>query len=97
MHGNRMIQVTLLVLLAVTLVFAGLPAWGQLPQPSGVARQRCLDRFKTLDKDQNGSLNLAEFSAMPHRQANPDTVFKARDTNADGNLTAEEFCAGPRK
>ena len=95
MHGNRIVQLTLLVLFAVTLVFAGLPAWGQ-PQP-GMMKQRCMDHFKAMDKDQNGLLSLEEFSAMPHKQANPENLFKARDTNTDGGLSADEFCAGPKK
>jgi hypothetical protein len=53
--------------------------------------------FKQLDKDNNGSLTLAEFNAMAQAQALPKAdaapVLARMDSNKDGKISAAEHRA----
>jgi len=54
----------------------------------------CQQRFDTMDADHNGVITKAEFMTSPHPGGRGEEVFKSRDTNGDGGLTKDEFCAG---
>ncbi|NLI31609.1 MAG: hypothetical protein GX422_02335, partial [Deltaproteobacteria bacterium] len=60
----------------------------------GRPRMMCQDRFTSLDTNKDGKVDEAEFAAIEHRRGTPEEIFKARDANADGLLTMEEFCSG---
>jgi hypothetical protein len=52
--------------------------------------------FKKLDKDNNGSLSLEEFTGK-RDAAKAEKAFKRRDKNNDNKLSLEEFSATPKK
>ena len=51
--------------------------------------------FKTLDKDGNGQISLAEFRAAAHAKLgqNPAATLQRFDANKDGKVSAAEFRA----
>lgn len=78
--------------------------------PPGGARMDPAERFKMLDKNNDGKLSMEEFSAMQMRaggsggppgaagNAPPATSaadrFKAMDKSNDGSISLEEFTQG---
>ena len=73
---------------------------GGPPERQGQGRREGQKRpfvefWKSLDKDQDGSLSKAEFDAMPRLQNLPEekraNLFQRLDKNADGKLAREEL------
>lgn len=87
-----------LCLAAVALLgltfFAADSSMAQGQYGKGRPRMMCQDHFTSLDTNKDGKVDEAEFAAIEHRRGTPEEIFKARDTNADGLLTMEEFCSG---
>jgi hypothetical protein len=53
--------------------------------------------FKRLDKDNNGTLNLDEFTGFFKNKSDEAKIrlaFRKRDKDANGKLTLEEFASG---
>jgi len=42
-------------------------------------------------------VTMEEFLAVRHRGGRAEEIFKARDSNGDGQLSKEEFCAARGK
>jgi len=81
--------------LALALALAGVAIAQDQAKPQR-PQNRCADRHAALDKDKDGNVTLEEFAAGACPgcdQARVETVFKRRDVNGDGKITAEEFCA----
>lgn len=55
------------------------------------------ERFKRLDKDQDGKLSLAEFTGKQTDAEKVKKAFDAKDKNKDGFLSLEEFKEMPKK
>ncbi|WP_339136517.1 MAG: EF-hand domain-containing protein [Candidatus Electrothrix sp. GW3-4] len=57
---------------------------------------RCLQRFAELDTNNDKKITFAEFMDIPHPRGDDQAkiMFKAKDSNKDGELTQEEFCPG---
>jgi Ca2+-binding EF-hand superfamily protein len=55
------------------------------------------ERFKKLDKNNDGSLDLSEIKGKKDDDATAEKKFKALDKNGDGKISLEEFTAGPEK
>jgi Ca2+-binding EF-hand superfamily protein len=56
--------------------------------------------FKSLDKDNDGKVTLAEFTAHkkdPEKKKKAEERFKAKDKNNDGSLTLDEMKAKVEK
>jgi len=53
----------------------------------------CAENFAVFDTDTDQRVSLQEFLARPHTTPDPEAVFRARDGNGDGYLTAAEFCS----
>jgi Ca2+-binding EF-hand superfamily protein len=58
------------------------------------ARPKCAERFAQFDINHDERVSLEEFRAQPHARPDPEGVFKARDGDSDGALSAAEFCTG---
>lgn len=55
---------------------------------------QCQEKFAELDVSKDGKVTFEEFSAISHPGGQAELLFKARDKDADGVLTVEEFCQG---
>jgi len=89
---------TIIAALVMSLFFAANWSAAQGPQ-SGQPGQRgprmmCQERFVSMDTNKDERVDKNEFMSFNHPGGNPEQIFKARDTNADGVLTKEELCAG---
>jgi Ca2+-binding EF-hand superfamily protein len=85
--------ITILAALAVTVSFAAAADAAK----KGASPE---ERFKKLDTNSDGFIDLAEFKASPAGQkdaAKAEEIFKKKDTNSDGKLSPEEFAAGGKK
>ena len=55
---------------------------------------QCQEKFEQLDTDKDDQVSYEEFIAISHPGGQAESIFKARDKDADGYLTVEEFCRG---
>jgi Ca2+-binding EF-hand superfamily protein len=57
------------------------------------------ERFKALDKDNDGALSEAEIVGKKTGEAadKAKKMIAAKDTNKDGKLSLEEYSAAPKK
>jgi hypothetical protein len=64
--------------------------------PATAAPQRpgCAQNFAAFDANGDQRLSRQEFLDRPHAQPDPEAIFRARDGDADGSLTSDEFCSG---
>jgi len=58
------------------------------------ARPGCAQNFGAFDANTDQRVSLEEFLSRPHALPDAEGVFASRDADADGSLTATEFCAG---
>lgn len=69
-------------------------------KPGGGGGERAAEFWKKGDKDQDGSLSLEEFGAMPRIENLPaekqSSLFQRLDKNADGRLGRDELSRGGR-
>ena len=74
------------------------PAPAEATAPEGVAPPRpgCAQNFAAFDANADQRVSRQEFLERPHANPDPDAVFAARDRDADGSLTSDEFCSGWR-
>lgn len=73
------------------------PAPAPAPVPEGAApRPGCAQNFAAFDANGDQHVSRQEFLERPHAHPDPDAVFAARDRDADGSLTSDEFCSGWR-
>jgi hypothetical protein len=59
-------------------------------------RPGCAQTFVAFDANGDQRLSRQEFLDRPHAQPDPEAIFQARDGDADGSLTSDEFCSGWR-
>jgi Ca2+-binding EF-hand superfamily protein len=59
-------------------------------------RPGCAQNFAAFDANGDQRLSRQEFLERPHAQPDPEAIFHARDSDADGSLTSDEFCSGWR-
>ena len=62
--------------------------------------KKCLgSKFKSLDKDDSGSLSIDEFKTCDNGKCEKgnEKLFMKADTNKDGSLSLEEFKAAMKK
>lgn len=55
------------------------------------------ERFKKLDKNGDGSLDLSEIRTKKDDDTTAEKKLKDLDKNGDGKVSLEEFTAGPAK
>jgi Ca2+-binding EF-hand superfamily protein len=95
--------ITILAALAVTAAFATAADEPKKEAAKGEKKAGANpeERFKKLDTNSDGFIDLAEFKASPAGQkdaAKAEEFFKKKDTNSDGKLSPEEFnAAGAKK
>jgi Ca2+-binding EF-hand superfamily protein len=67
----------------------------ELQSLKAAQQQRLQEEFKKLDTDKNGSISLAEFSAVarPLPPVQPDAPITQLDTNKDGKIGRDEYRA----
>ncbi len=53
----------------------------------------CKSRFKVLDANHDGVVSKDEFMKGRKPGAKAEDLFKQKDTNGNGTLTSEEYCA----
>lgn len=78
---------------------AATPSAAPPPAPQakvGAPRPGCAQNFAGFDANGDQGVTLQELLAQPHAHPDPEAVFRARDGDADGSLTADEFCSGWR-
>lgn len=80
------------IVLALVIIMVSSNAFAQ---DRSKPRMKCEDRFVQMDTDKDGKVTLKEFMAVKHPKGNPEKLFKLRDSNGDGFLSKEEFCAKP--
>lgn len=84
---------------AVEASFARTSTEANQSKASTNATQRCLERFKSLDTDKNGSVSQAEFLAwakknnLSHSRAELDKVFNELDKDNSKSIEIVEFDA----
>lgn len=47
--------------------------------------------FTSIDSNDDGVVELSEFSALPHPHDDYETIFNHIDANADGVISEQEF------
>lgn len=75
---------------------AAAPAPATAPEGVAPPRHGCAQNFAAFDANGDQHLSRQEFLERPHAHPDPDAVFDARDSDADGSLTSDEFCSGWR-
>ena len=89
--------ITILAVLAVSVSFAMAADAAKAEKKAGASPE---ERFKKLDTNSDGFIDLAEFKASPIGQkdaAKAEEFFKKKDTDNDGKLSPAEFNAGGKK
>ena len=93
--------ITILAALTVTVSFATAADEAKKDAAKGEKKGGTPEeRFKKLDANSDGSIDLAEMKASPagvKDAAKAEAMFKSKDKDNDGKLTAEEFAAGGKK
>jgi hypothetical protein len=72
---------------------------GQTPGPAReiAALKECIEKFKEMDKDQDGMVTESEFTAVPHKGGEAKALFKSMDVSGKGYLTRHEYCVESEK
>lgn len=96
MRTGHLLKWMLLIVIGVSLILVSGSLRAQGNQP-GAMKQRCMDRFKSMDKNDDGKLTFDEFNSVSHPRGDPQHIFNARDLNGDGYLNPEELCTHWRK
>lgn len=73
---------------------ASSPAAPAAPSASAPSRPACASNFAAFDTNADERVSREEFLDRPHAHPDPESVFSARDADADGVLTSAEFCSG---
>jgi hypothetical protein len=82
--------VTVFVVLAGEYISFAKPQGGLIP----LQKERCEDKFLSLDADKDHKVILEEFKAISDKaDGSAEKTFESRDANGDGFLTQGEFCA----
>jgi hypothetical protein len=82
--------VMVFVILGGCAVSFARPQGGLIP----VQKERCEDKFLSLDADKDGKVSFEEFQAISNKPDGPvEKTFRSRDVNGDGFLTQGELCA----
>jgi hypothetical protein len=77
------------VVLSSFVISFAKPQGGLIP----LQKERCEDKFMSLDTDKDGRVSLEEFKAISDKPDDPvEKTFKSRDSNGDGFLTRGECC-----
>jgi Ca2+-binding EF-hand superfamily protein len=72
------------------------PSTAAAPESAAPPRAGCAQNFAAFDANRDERVSRQEFLERPHAQPDPEAIFQARDGDADGSLTSEEFCSGWR-
>lgn len=78
------------LLAPLILSVLALPTLAQNKNPDDERRpQRPV--FTDIDTNEDGNIELSEFSALPHKHDDYESLFNRIDANEDGVISAQEF------
>jgi Ca2+-binding EF-hand superfamily protein len=79
---------------AAPALTAAAPAPATAPESASPPRPGCPQNFAAFDDNGDQRVSRQEFLERPHAHPDPEAIFQARDGDADGSLTSDEFCSG---
>lgn len=94
---QRNMQKTLLIILPLMVLFTGQALAKNNNSNSG--KRPPAPEFSTFDTNEDGIIELSEFTAVPHPHKDPTSVFEYMDSDDNGIVSAQEFSSHkpPRK